>query len=135
MKAVLGTRCRNAHMFAERGHTQPLGCAGFAHIVFRFKAKKIIYFSLSFALNEYERRRFRLYIFFASKRKRNPYFSHSFALSKYERRTLPASLTHKACEYLREIGVVVRIQYRKSWKQTDKFKCYIFGKTRMPMPE
>jgi hypothetical protein len=33
-----------------------LGCAGFAYIFFRFKAKKITYFSLSFALSEYERR-------------------------------------------------------------------------------
>ncbi len=31
-------------------------CAGFAYIFFRFKAKKISYFSLSFALSECERR-------------------------------------------------------------------------------
>jgi hypothetical protein len=33
-----------------------IACAGFAYIFFRFKAKKISYFSLSFALSEYERR-------------------------------------------------------------------------------
>jgi hypothetical protein len=41
-------------------------------------------------------RRFRLYIFFASQRKKIPYFSLSFALSEYERRTLrvPVSLIY-----------------------------------------
>ena len=92
LKAVPGTRCRNAHMFAEGGHTQPLGCAGFAYIFFCFKAKKIPYFSLSFALNEYERRTrgapVSLKYFFHVKAKKISYFSLIFALSGYERRTL-----------------------------------------------
>jgi hypothetical protein len=62
---------------------------------FSFEAKKVSYFSLSFALSEYERRTLGtpvllIYIyFFALKQKKIPYFSLSFALSKYERHTLP----------------------------------------------
>ncbi len=60
---------------------------------FRFEAKKISYFSLGFALSEYERRTLgapvSLIYFFRFKAKKIPYFSLSFALSKYERRTLP----------------------------------------------
>jgi hypothetical protein len=59
---------------------------------FRFKAKKKIpCFSLSFALNEYERRTLGApvsLIYFFRFKARKKHFSLIFALRKYERRTL-----------------------------------------------
>jgi hypothetical protein len=64
-----------------------VGCAGFAYIFFRFKVKKIPYFSISFALSKYERCAGFAYIYFASKGKKK-HFYLIFALSEYERRIL-----------------------------------------------
>jgi hypothetical protein len=53
-------------------------CAGLAYILFRFKAKKIPYFALSFALSEYEQRTLgapvSLIYFCGFKPKKIPYF-------------------------------------------------------------
>ncbi len=65
--------------------------------LFRYKAKKVPYFSLSFAISEYERRNLgapvSLIYLFRYKAKKVPYFSLSFAISEYERRTLPPPLS------------------------------------------
>jgi hypothetical protein len=94
-----------------------VGCAGFfANIFFSLQSetKNPTYFSLSFALSDYERRTLGApvsrIIFFASKPKKFPYFSLSFALSECKRRTL--SCSHFICH--------LRTSRRKSSSVTSR---------------
>jgi hypothetical protein len=72
-------------------------CADFASIFFSLQSEKFPYFSLSFALNVYERRTLGAPVwpiyFFRFKAKKIPYFGLSFALSEYEQRTLGAPVS------------------------------------------